>query len=118
MGALLQTPSSGKSEVLETLHYQGAASTGIPLYRIGPMVAHRWHGDEDREGDDATFEADVLTVLGELQTAGYVNAFKDADGSAVDLTSGTPPGTTRVHMTGSGRAAGRHPRPRPVKIND
>lgn len=118
MGKLLQTPSAGQSEVLETLHYQGAASTGIPVYRIGPMVSARWHGDEDREGDDATWEADILTVLGELQTAGFVTAFKDADGTVVDLTSGTPAGTTRVRLTGSGRAAGRHPRPRPVKVND
>lgn len=118
MGALLQTPSNGKSEVLETLHYQGAASTGIQLFRIGPMVAARWHGDEDREGSDPTWEADVLTVLGELQTAGYVTGFKDSDGSPVDLTSGTPAGTTRVHLTGLGRQQGRHPRPRPVKVND
>lgn len=118
MGALLTTPSGGQSEVLETLHYQGAASTGIQLFRVGPMVSARWHGDEDREGSDATFQADVLTVLGQLQTAGYVTGFKDADGTVVDLTSGTPAGTTRVRLTGSGRAQGRHPRPRPVKVND
>lgn len=115
MGALLNTPSSGQSEVLETLHYEGAIAAGIPILRLGPSVSHRWGGDENREGVDATFQADILTVLGALQTAGYVTGHNGASGAAVDLTA-APDITTYVVLTGAGRADARHPRPRPVRI--
>ena len=108
---LTDSPSGGQSEVLETLHYQGAIRSGLPLYRIGPMVSNRWHGEEDREGSDTQWEADITTVLGQLQGAGYV-AGHDDSGNSVDLT-GSPPGTTFVALTGSGRVAARHPRPHP-----
>jgi hypothetical protein len=114
MGRLINSPSGGQSEVLETLHFQGAISSGVQIFRLGPMVSHRWKGDEDREGSDAQFEADILTILAELQTAGYVVGHADATGNVVDLTSGTPPSTTRIVLTGAGRVQARHPRPRPV----
>jgi hypothetical protein len=117
MGALLTTPSSGQSELIDTLRLQGALTAGVPLYRIGALVSHRWHGDEDRAGDDPVWEADALTVLKALQGLGYVAA-NDGHGAAVDLTAGTPPGTTHVVLTGSGRAYARHPRPRPLRVND
>ena len=115
MGQLLNTPSAGHSEVLETLHWEGAIEGGVQLFRIGPMVSHRWGGDENREGSDATFEADILTVVAALKTAGLVTGHADADGSPVDL-AGSPAPTTRVVLTGAGRRAAQHPRPRPVKI--
>ena len=115
MGVLLNTPSSGQSEVLETLRYEGAIGGGVPIYRLGPMVSHRWGGDEDREGSDPTFEADIITVLGELQTAGFVTGHNASTGNAVDLTA-APPTTTYVVLTGAGRADARHPRPRPARI--
>lgn len=117
MGALLNTPSQGKSEVLETLHYQGAIHAGIALFRVGPMVSNRYGGGETREGSDPVFEADIVTVLHGLATAGQVTGTA-ADGTSVDLTSGTPAGTVRVALTGSGRVAGRAPRPRPRRIAD
>jgi hypothetical protein len=117
MGALLTTPSTGQSEVLETLHYQGAIASGIVLARIGTMVSHRYHGDEDRQSDDPAWQADTLTVLGALQGLGYVVAH-DPSGNAVDLTAGTPPGSTRICLTGAGRAYARHPRPRPRRVAD
>jgi hypothetical protein len=117
MGALLTTASTGQSEVIETLHFHGALTGGVALYRIGALVSHRWHGDEDRVGDDPVWEADTLTVLKALQGLGYVVA-NDGDGSTVDLTAGTPPGGTHVVLTGSGRAYARHPRPRPRRVND
>jgi hypothetical protein len=116
MGSLLDTPSGGQSEVLETLHYEGAISAGVQVFRVGPMVSHRWMGDEDTEGSDPTFEADTLTVLAALQTAGFVVAHADATGIVVDLTA-APPETTRVRLTGLGRATARAPRPRPHRIN-
>jgi hypothetical protein len=112
MGLLTSSPSGGQSEVLETLHYQGAITNGIPLFRVGPMVSHRYGGDEDREGSDPQFEADVLTVLASLQTADFVVGY-DSNGNPVDLTVGTPPGSTRIALTGAGRAQARHARPRP-----
>lgn len=115
MGALLNTPSTGQSEVLETLHYLGAIGSGVQLDRLGPIVSHRWVADEDREGSDTTFEADILTVVGALQTAGYVVGRNDLTGATVDLTS-SPPATTRVVLTGAGRVQGRAPRPRPRRI--
>lgn len=115
MGRLIDSPSGGHSEVLETLHYQGAIQNGIQLFRLGPMVSHRYHGDEDLEGSDPQFETDVLTVLSELQTLTFVVGRKDSDGTAVDLTSGTPPGTTRIALTAAGRVEARHPRPRPQR---
>lgn len=108
---LINSPSAGLSEVLETIHFQGAAGTGIPLYRLGTMVSHRYHGDEDREGSDSTWETDTLTVVSALQTAGYVTGH-DVNGASVDLTA-TPPSTTFVKLTPSGRAYSRAPRPRP-----
>lgn len=115
MGVLLNTPSGGQSEVLETLHYQGAIAAGVPIYRLGPMVSHRWGGDEDREGSDAVFEADLITVLGELQTAGYVVGHDGTSGNVVDLTA-APATSTYVTLTGAGRADARHARPRPTRI--
>lgn len=112
MSVLLNSPSSGQSEVLETLHYQGAIASGVQLFRLGPMVSHRWKFDEDREGSDPQFEADLLTVLAALQTAGLVVGRNDRIGSAVDL-SAAPPKTTRVVLTGAGRVKARAPRPRP-----
>lgn len=116
MGALLTTPSQGKSEVLETLHYQGAIHSGIAVFRLGPMVSNRYGGDETRDGSDPVFEGDIVTVLQALATAGQVVGAA-ADGTAVDLTAGTPAGTVRVTLTPSGRVAGRAPRPRPRRIS-
>lgn len=113
---LINSPSSGQSEVLETLHYEGALSSGVPVYRIGPMVSHRWGGDENREGSDPQFETDVVTVLQALQGLGYVTAHSNS--GPVDLTAGTPAGTVYVVLTGAGRRAARHPRPRPVRLFD
>lgn len=115
MGILLDSPSVGQSEVLETLRYQGALSSGVAIFRIGPMVAHRWVGDEDRQGSDPVLEADVLTVLGALQTAGLVTAHDELTGASVDLT-GSPDASSRVVLTGLGRSTARHPRPRPHKL--
>lgn len=115
MSRLIDTPSAGQSEVLETLHYQAAIGGGIELVKLGPIVAHRWLADEDREGSDPVFEADLLTVLGQLQAATLIVA-RDASGSQIDITSGIP-GTTRVVLTGLGRAQARHPRPRPRRID-
>jgi hypothetical protein len=111
MGNLLNTPSQGQSEVLETLHYEGAIAGGIQVFRLGAFVSNRYGGDENREGSDPVFEADIITVLAALQTAGYVVADDDA-GHVVDLTAGTPLGTTRIILTGAGRVQARHPRPR------
>lgn len=116
MSRLINTPSSGESEVLETLHFQGAIASGVQIFRLGPMVSHRWKSDEDTEGSDPQFEADILTVLASLATKGYVVGRVDLSGATVDLTSGTPASTTRVVLTGSGRVQGRHPRPRPRRI--
>jgi hypothetical protein len=113
---LIGTPSGGQSEVLETLRYQGALASGVMLFRLGPMVAHRYQGDEDREGSDPQFEGDVLTVLAALQTQGYVVAHNDQTGVVVDLTAGSPLGSTRIVLTGAGRATARHPRPRPQSL--
>lgn len=115
MGALLNTPSGGQSEVLETLHYEGAIHGGVPIYRLSGMVSHRWMGDEDRVGDDPTFESDVVTVLGQLQGLGYVIG-ADVNNNSVDLTA-SPPSSTDVILTGPGRAYARHPRPRPRRIS-
>lgn len=114
---LISSPSGGHSEVAETLHFEGALSSGVQIFRLGPMVAHRYGGDEDREGADTVFEADILTVLAALQTAGYVVGHRDSDGATVDLSS-SPANTTRVVLTASGRAFSRHPRPRPVNLRD
>ena len=108
---LTASPSGGQSEVLDTLHYQGAIRGGIPLYRLGTMISHRWHGDQNREGSDPQYEADVVTVLGQLQGLGYVSGH-DVNGANVDLTA-SPPSTTFVVLTGTGRVAGRHPNPNP-----
>lgn len=115
MGRLINTPSGGQSEVLETLHYQGAITNGVMLVRVGPMVSHRYRGDEATEGSDAQFEADVLTVLGTLQGLGKVVGRNDQTGATVDLTA-TPPVSTRIALTGTGRVDARHPRPRPHRI--
>lgn len=114
---LNSSPSQGQSEVLETLHYQGAIASGVQLSHLGPQVSHRWGGDETRTGSDAQFEADVLTALRALQGAGLVVGH-DTNGNVVDLTSGTPAGTTRILLTGAGRVAGRHPRPRPQRLTN
>lgn len=109
---LINSPSGGQSEVLETLHFQGALTSGVMLFRIGDMVSKRYHGDENRMGSDPQWETDTLTVLGQLQSLGYVVGRNDRTGAVVDLTA-SPPGATRVALTGAGRAAARHPRPKP-----
>lgn len=113
MNRLVNSPSSGLSEVLETLHYQGALTSGVQIFRLGPMVSHRWKADENREGSDPQFEADILTVLAALATAGYIVGHNDKTGAVVDLTA-SPASTTRVVLTGAGRVQARAPRPRPV----
>lgn len=117
MGELLNTPSGGQSEVLETLHYQGAIHAGVMLFRLGPMVSARWMGDEDTEDSDPVFEADLVTVLAALQAADDVVGHNDQTGAVVDLSAGTPAPTTRITLTGQGRLAARHARPRPRRIN-
>jgi hypothetical protein len=114
---LTSSPSTGNSEVLETLHYEGALTSGVQIFRLGPMVAHRYGGAEDREGADTQFETDILTVLAALQTAGYVVGHADATGTTVDLSS-SPPATTRVVLTPAGREVARHPRPKPINLRD
>lgn len=114
MPRLTDSPSGGKSEVLESIHYYGAFGAGREFFHIVSWVSRRWGGDETR-GVDPTFKGDVATVLGELQTAGWVTA-NDGAGNAVDLTAGTPADTARIALTGAGRAAARHPRPRPQRI--
>jgi hypothetical protein len=113
MSRLINSPSGGQSEVLETLHYEGAFTGGVEVFRIGVLVSHRWKSDDYSYGGDPQLEADVLTVLGQLQTLGYVTAFADQTSAVVDLT-GSPGPTTHVVLTGAGRAYARHPRPRPV----
>lgn len=113
MGQLLNTDSGGQSEVIETLHFQGAITNGIQLFRIGDLVSKRWGGDENREASDPTFQADTLTVLQQLQGLGYVQAFDAVTGAALDLNTANLPGATRVALTAVGRTYARHPRPRP-----
>jgi hypothetical protein len=115
MGALLNTPSAGKSEVLETLRYEGAIHGGVPIYRLEGMVSHRWMGDEDRTGSDSVFTADLKSVLGTLQGLGYVIGADNLN-NTVDLTA-SPPMATNVILTGPGRVAARAPRPRPRRIS-
>lgn len=115
MARLTATASSGQSEVLETLHYEGALSSGVQIFRLETFVSNRWMSDEDREGSDPTLSADLLTVLAALQTAGYAVGHNDQTGAVVDLTA-SPASTTRVVLTGSGRVAARAPRPRPRRI--
>ncbi len=112
---LTDSPSGGQSEVLETLHWEGAHDNapGVVLAHLGTRVSRRWHGDENRGGSDPQWEADTLTVVGQLQTLGYVTGFSDSPpGAVVDLTA-APPAATRVRLTALGREVGRAPRPHP-----
>lgn len=115
---LTASPSGGQSEVLECLHYQGALTSGVQFGRLGPMVSNRYTGDEDREGSDPQWEADIVTVVASLQAAGYVVGHNDLTGAVVDLSVGIPPASTRVVLTGAGRAQARHARPRPRSLRD
>lgn len=117
MARLTDSPSQGQSEVLDTLHYFGSHTHGQQVQHIVRNTAARWGGDEGRAGADAQFETDFRTVLSALATAGYVVGRDDVTGASVDLT-GSPGPTTRVVLTGVGRATARHPRPRPVRIFD
>lgn len=114
MGLLLTSPSGGQSEVLATLRAEGAilGAPGVKLNNVGTRVSRRYGGSENRDASDPTWEADTLTVLGQLQTLGYVAAFADQTGAVVDLTA-SPALTSRVRLTASGRAFARAPRPRP-----
>lgn len=117
MSLLTSTPSSGHSEVLDTLHYYCAHTHGLQLQRLAPLLSGKWGGTDLKSGSDPDFESDVKTIVGALQTAGYIVGRDDATGATVDLT-GTPGPTTRVVLTGAGRVESRHPRPRPTRIYD
>lgn len=112
---LTASPSGGKGEVLETLHYQGAIKAGVQLNRLAVMVSERYQGDLATEEGDTQFYTDVKTVVRQLSEAGYVTGFNPVGNVAVNLTS-EQPGTANVILTGSGRAAARHPRPRPRSL--
>jgi ABC-type polar amino acid transport system ATPase subunit len=109
---LITSPSEGKSEVLDTLHQQGALRSGVQLARLAVMVSHRWGGDETTETGDPQFLEDVQTVVQELAEESLVTGFSPGENKAVNLAV-TQPATANVILTGSGRAAARHPRPRP-----
>lgn len=113
MSTLASSPSSGQSEVLVTLHqWGGGGRNGMPFHRLGTEVSRFYHGDDDREGSDSTWEANIRTAVSALQTAGYVVGRHPTSGAPVNLTSGTPPPGTLVILTLAGRAYARHPRPR------
>lgn len=109
---LTTSPSGGKSEVLETLRFEGAIRSGVQLRRLSTMVSERYGGDQDREGADGQFLEDVQSIIGELASEGDVTGFDPAADEAVDLSSEQPT-TANVILTGQGRATARHPRPRP-----
>jgi ABC-type polar amino acid transport system ATPase subunit len=109
---LITSLSEGKSEVLETLHYQGALRSGVQLARLAVMVSHRWGGDETTETGDPQFLEDVQSVVQKLAEESLVTGFDPVTGKAVNLAS-TQPTTANVILTGTGRAAARHPRPKP-----
>lgn len=109
---LTASPSGGKSEVLETLRFEGAIRSGVQLARLAVMVSERWGGDLTTEQGDSQFLTDVKTVVKALATEGFVSGFSPSENKAVDLTAVTPT-TANVTLTGTGRAASRHPRPRP-----
>lgn len=108
---ILTNPSGGLSEVLAALHNNGRS---ILFGRLCVAVSRTFKGDNNGLGADPEFEGEVVTVLGELQTAGYVVG-KSKSGQTVDLTGGTPPYSTVISLTPSGRGAARHPSPRPVR---
>lgn len=109
---LTTSPSGGKSEVLETLHFEGAIRSGVSLRRLAVMVSERYGGDLTTETGDSQFLTDVKTVVKEIAEAGFVTGYDPAAKAVVDLTA-TQPTTANVILTGSGRATARHPRPRP-----
>lgn len=102
MSHLLNTPSTGQSEVLETLHFYGAARRAITVKRLARLVSNRYHGDDSRNAD-SQFETDLITVVNALQGLGYVTATVAAV-------------TDTVRLTAAGRVAGRHTRPRTRRI--
>lgn len=112
---LTASPSGGKSEVLETLHYQGAIRSGVELSDLAIMVSHRYGGDLTREEGDPQFLTDTKTVVKALAEEGLVTGFSVGENKAVNLAA-TTPATARVILTGAGRAASRHPRPKPRRL--
>lgn len=112
---LTETASSGKSEVLETLRYQGATRSGVQLRRLAVMVSERYGGDLATEEGESQFLTDTKTVVKALATEGLVTGFSPSENAAVDLTATTPT-TANVILTGTGRLASRHPRPRPRRL--
>lgn len=108
---LTSSPSNGHSEVLETLHFYGALHSGTRVDRLVVLTSNRYQGDNDKAGSDPQFTTDLKTVLAALATAAMVSGH-DAAGGAVDLTASQPDGAFVV-LTGAGRVAARHPRPRP-----
>lgn len=109
MSNLLDSPSSGQSEVLATLRAEGRS---MPFRRLCQRVQFDWG-----IGDDtfAEFPATMAAVLSALQTAGYVTGSDEDEANVVDLTGGTPADTDRVLMTSSGQAYSRSLSPRPQK---
>jgi hypothetical protein len=112
---LIESPSGGKSEVLETLHYEGAIRSGVQVLRLSIMVSRRYGGDEATSTGDPQFLTDTKTVLKELSEAGYVEGFDPVGNAAVNLTA-EQPDTADVILTDSGRAQARHPRPKPRRL--
>lgn len=112
---LTASPSGGKSEVLETLSFQGATHSGVQLERLSVMVSHRYGGDLTTSEGDAQFLTDTKTVVKALSEAGFVTGYDPVKREVVNLSS-TQPKTADVILTGAGRAAARHPRPRPRRL--
>lgn len=110
MGLLTDSPSSGESEVLATLHAEGR---GIPFRRLCERLRFDWGLGDDTK---SSFPATVASVLSSLTTADVTGTTANG-GSPVDLTAGTPADTTRIILTDAGRAAARSLSPRPQRIH-
>lgn len=108
-GNLLNTPSDGLSEVLATIKSNGRA---IPFARLVERVQWEWGIGTDTA---AEFPTTLATVLGTLQTDGYVDGTTSSQGGSVDLTAGVPAGTTLVFLTQAGIVNSRSLSPKPLK---
>lgn len=103
---LVNTASTGQSEVLATLRFLGQNENrkGITTKRLARKVAEGYGGDYQEFGD-AQFLADTVTVVAALQTAGFVSG-----------STGAADGSDVVKLTAAGRVQARHQRPFPRRI--
>jgi hypothetical protein len=107
MATILNSPSTGQSEVLDVIKENGRA---LNFQRLCERV--QWHyGVADDTA--ASFPTTVSTVLGALQSAGYVAGTTAAQDRSVDLTAGVPAASTWILLTGTGLPYTRHLAPRP-----